>query len=156
MQADGVISLAPATISGPGLLLDALEDARVIADRTFIYSIDNNETALILGANATTVSNYSKNETQLTESTVDIESLTYWSMPLNGATIGTKTLLVSSESILLDTGSTQMAMPASDLEHIISFLRSQMNTMCTKSKNNLYTCLCTEKMYDNFNSSIKV
>lgn len=41
MQADGVIALSPTTMEKPELFLDALEDARVIADRTFSYMIQD-------------------------------------------------------------------------------------------------------------------
>ena len=71
----------------------------------------------------------------------------YWRIDLDKAVIGDVKVLTSTDTAIIDSGTTFIAMPDYDLESLVQLLDSVYGIRCTESSS-LHTCTCPDALND--------
>ena len=70
----------------------------------------------------------------------------YWRVDLEKAVIGDVKVLTSTDSAIIDSGTTYIALPDYDRNSLISLLDTVYNIKCFDGGYDLYTCTCPETL----------
>lgn len=70
---------------------------------------------------------------------------TYWTVELNGANIGDTMVITSTDNAIIDSGTSNMAMPQKEITSMVSLLDSVYGFECAfEDFNQLYACECPD------------
>jgi hypothetical protein len=67
-----------------------------------------------------------------------------------GAQIGNVTLDIQTSTAIVDTGTSYLLVPTQDFNKITQYFTSRDHLCGMDNRNSLFTCLCSEQLYENF------
>lgn len=124
VKSDGIFGLAPVdnldkTVPGRSSFLQNLKEAGVIEENVFSFYLTGYDN--YLNTSMFTIGGYDL-ETYAPNSTVTwnyIENTSYWTVKLSDAMIGNQTIPLSTQYAVVDTGTSYLAMPTTELQFIV-------------------------------------